>query len=58
MNADGSAAVAGELAVGAELPILEGAAGVLAGLAGLALVVGGVLVALPIRGASRRRDDA
>ncbi len=53
MNADGSAGIRTEISVGAEVPALGAAAGVLLGLAGLGLVVAVVVIALAVHGASR-----
>lgn len=53
MNADGSAAVAVDAAAGAEVPGLHWVIAALLTLAGLALLVGVVLVAVPLRSVSR-----
>ncbi|HET7349647.1 MAG TPA: DUF4389 domain-containing protein [Marmoricola sp.] len=53
MNADGSAGIRTEISVGAEVPALGAAAGVLLGLAGIGLVVAVVVIALAVHGASR-----
>ncbi|HWJ11896.1 MAG TPA: DUF4389 domain-containing protein [Nocardioides sp.] len=49
MNADGSAAIAADVSAGAEVPVLATVIAVLFVLAGLSLLVGGVLIAAPIR---------
>lgn len=53
MAADGSDPVAAEVRAGAEVPVLETVIAVLLVLAGLALVAGVLLIALPLRAASR-----
>jgi hypothetical protein len=53
MAADGSDPVAAEVRAGAEVPVLETVIAVLLVLAGLALVAGVLLIALPVRAASR-----
>jgi hypothetical protein len=56
MNADGSAGVSADVTGGAELPALEAAVAVLFVLAGLALLAGTLLIAIPIRTATRRKS--
>ena len=53
MNADGSAAVAAEVSAGAEVPVLATVIAVLFVLAALALLTGGLLIAIPVRAVSR-----
>ncbi|WP_110182905.1 DUF4389 domain-containing protein [Nocardioides solisilvae] len=53
MDADGSAGVAADVAVGAELPGIATVVAVLLVTAALMLLVGGLLVAVPVRAASR-----
>lgn len=55
MNADGSAVVSAEVAVGAEIPGLDDAARVLGVLSALAVLAGVVLVVVPLRGISAER---
>ncbi|GAB2856608.1 DUF4389 domain-containing protein [Nocardioides pacificus] len=52
MNADGSGQVAAEVSVGAEVPILDTVIATLLIAAGIALVLGGVLIAVPVRSVS------
>lgn len=54
MNADGSAVVAADVSAGAEVPALQTAIAALFLTAGLLLVLGAVLIAVPIRSAGRR----
>ena len=54
MNADGSAGVSARAASGAELPVLDTAVAVLLVLAGLFLLAGALLIAVPVRNATRR----
>ena len=56
MNADGSGGVSADLTGGAELPVLDAVVAVLLVLAGLALLVGTLLIAIPIRTATRRES--
>ena len=53
MNADGTAAIAADVAVGAEVPALTWLVAGLLVAAAVGLVVGGVLIALPVRSASK-----
>jgi hypothetical protein len=53
MNPDGSAGVAADLRVGAEVPALETIVGILLAAAALLLLLGAVMVAVPVRLASR-----
>ena len=55
MNSDGSAGVAASASTGAELPVLDVVVAVLLLLAGLFLLAGALLVAIPVRAVSRRR---
>ena len=55
MNQDGSRGVSADLTAGAELPVLDAAVAVLFVLAGLALLAGALLIAIPIRNATRRQ---
>ena len=54
MNSAGTADVAADVSVGAEVPALDWLVPLLLAVAGAALVAGIVLVALPLRAASRR----
>ena len=54
MNADGSSGVAADVSAGAEVPVLATVIAVLFVVAGLLLLVGAVLVAVPIRAVTRR----
>lgn len=54
MNADGSAAIAADVSAGAEVPVLTTVIAVLFVLAGLLLLLGAVLIAVPIRSVNRR----
>jgi hypothetical protein len=54
MNTDGSAAVTADIAAGAEVPMVSTLIAVLLVLAALCLLGGALLVAVPIRSASRR----
>jgi hypothetical protein len=56
MNADGSAAVAADFSAGAEVPVLATVIAVLFVLAGLLLLLGAVLMAVPIRSINRRKS--
>jgi len=56
MNADGSAAVAADVSAGAEVPVLATVIAVLFVLAGLMLLLGAVLIAVPIRSINRRKS--
>jgi hypothetical protein len=53
MNADGSDAVTADVAAGAEVPLVATVTAILFVLAGLALLIGGLLIAVPVRAASR-----
>lgn len=54
MRADGSAGLDTQVATGAELPVLDAVVAVLLVLAGLTLLAGALLIAVPVRNASRR----
>ncbi len=54
MRTDGSAGLDTEVATGAELPVLDAVVAVLLVLAGLTLLTGALLIAVPVRNASRR----
>lgn len=54
MNADGSAVIAADVSAGADVPVLATVIAVLFVLAGLLLVLGAVLIAVPIRSINRR----
>lgn len=54
MRADGSAGVAADVATGAEVPVLDAVVAVLLVLAGLTLLAGALLIAVPIRNTTRR----
>jgi hypothetical protein len=56
MNADGSASIAADVSAGAEVPVLETVIAVLFVLAGLLLLLGTVLIAVPIRSINRRKS--
>ena len=56
MNPDGSARVAADLRVGAEVPALQTLVGVLLAAAALLLLLGAVLVAVPVRLAARTKS--
>lgn len=58
MNADGSATVAASVSAGAEIPVLGTVIAILFVLAGLLILVGCVLIAVPIRSASREPGKA
>ena len=53
MNADGSGAVAADVSAGAEVPVMATLIAILFVLAALALLTGGLLIAIPVRAASR-----
>jgi hypothetical protein len=55
MNRDGSAAVSADVAAGAEVPVLHTVVAVALVTAAALLLLGAVLVAVPIRSASRKR---
>ena len=57
MNPDGSARVAADLRVGAEVPALETLVGILLAVAALLLLLGAVLVAVPLRLAARTHSE-
>ena len=57
MNPDGSARVAADLRVGAEIPALQTLVGILLAVAALLLLLGAVLVAVPLRLASRAHPE-
>ena len=57
MNPDGSARVAADLRVGAEVPALQTLVGILLAVAALLLLLGAVLVAVPLRLAARTRTE-
>lgn len=57
MNPDGSARVAADLRVGAEVPGLQTLVGILLAAAALLLLLGAVLVAVPLRLASRTHTE-
>jgi hypothetical protein len=54
MREDGTSGVAADVSTGAELPVLNAVIAVLFVLAGLSLLVGALLIAVPVRNASRR----
>ena len=54
MNADGSAAVSAAVSAGAGVPMVSTLIAVLFGLAGLFLLVGALLIAVPVRAINRR----
>ena len=54
MREDGTSGVAADVSTGAELPVLNAVVAVLFVLAGLSLLVGALLIAVPVRNASRR----
>jgi hypothetical protein len=54
MREDGTNGVSADVSTGAELPVLNAVIAVLFVLAGLALLVGALLIAVPVRNASRR----
>jgi hypothetical protein len=56
MNADGSASIAADVSAGAEVPVLETVIAVLFVLAGLLLLLGTLLIAVPIRSINRRKS--
>lgn len=56
MNADGSAAITADVSAGAEVPVLATVIAVLFMLAGLSLLLGAVLIAIPIRSINRRKS--
>ncbi|WP_332645055.1 DUF4389 domain-containing protein [Aeromicrobium sp.] len=58
MNADGSAAVTADVSAGAEVPVLGTVIAILFILSGVLLLGGGVLIAVPIRSASRKPEEA
>jgi hypothetical protein len=53
MNADGSAKVAADVSAGAEVPVLSTIIAVLFVLAGLTLLIGALLIAVPVRSVNR-----
>lgn len=53
MNADGSAGITTDVSAGAEVPVLATVIATLFVVAGLLLLLGAVLVAMPIRAATR-----
>ena len=54
MREDGTSGVSADVSTGAELPVLNAVIAVLFVLAGLTLLVGALLIAVPVRNASRR----
>ena len=54
MNADGTRGVSADVSTGAELPVVNAVIAVLFVLAGLTLLAGALLIAVPVRNASRR----
>jgi hypothetical protein len=54
MRADGSAGVSADVATGAEVPVLDAVVAVLFVLAGLTLLAGALLIAVPVRTVARR----
>ncbi|MCY4726942.1 DUF4389 domain-containing protein [Nocardioides sp. STR2] len=54
MREDGTAGVAADVSTGAELPVINAVVAVLLVLAGLTLLAGALLIAVPVRNASRR----
>jgi hypothetical protein len=54
MREDGTSGVTADVSTGAELPVLNAVVAVLFVLAGLTLLIGALLIAVPVRNASRR----
>ena len=54
MRADGTSGVSADVSTGAELPVVNAVIAVLFVLAGLTLLAGALLIAVPVRNASRR----
>ena len=54
MHADGTRGVSADVSTGAELPVVNAVVAVLFVLAGLTLLAGALLIAVPVRNASRR----
>ena len=54
MRADGTRGVSADVSTGAELPVVNAVIAVLFVLAGLTLLAGALLIAVPVRNASRR----
>ena len=56
MREDGTSGVAARVSTGAELPVINAVVAVLFALAGLTLLAGALLIAVPVRNASRRNN--